>query len=982
MKKSFMTRALATGLSLAMAFSLAASDVSVASAAAKPAMKKTSFAVQVGGKTKTYHPTKATKKNFKITKVVSKDTAIAKAKKAKSGTVVKVSPGTGTKAGKTKVVITFQNKKSKKTTKVKIPCTLKVKKQEEEKPEVKALTMTAEATGVQEIKATFNKAIGSDAKITLKKGTADVPMKAEVAGDGMSATLTLTGKLSDGTYTVTVVAGEETVTADIEAKNEVLTSFKVGAALKELTRNSSTASAIFSYEALNQYGQKMNYTPAQTAVTVSSGKVDKITACKTTQAGTVTVLDIPAMLAVPGQSFTVVMVDTVNNTGITLNTTIPYGSKATAKEFTSAGVYNVNKGAFRDVADNDKIADYALLFTCKDQYGDDMSADDVAKLASEGAIQVIIAGATTGIKADAEKFKTELSTLEVNETTYFKVPYTGMTTDADLANAGTYTVQILNNTLGSVYNGDFAVTSGTVIGDIQISQNDSIYADQDNELNYTVTDIDGKEIKDYATLKDIKIEGNHKEGSKDEKEAFTWKKNADGTAKLVYNPVPMIGVDSVRAYRNTSIRSCLITANKAISGKYVVKSQTFTVYYQRVPLSVEKLTSGAPTIVTGDDPVKVELKHLVLLDQYQNPYTEAELKAGAETIGTQVFAMRLPGSASAISAGATKLTEAGSAGAIGTGLQVAIANNKEVQKVSLAVSNAAVVELVGNVEADSTKGFSNGYTATFTKQDPNGVSGLYIASVNDGCPLYADGVTTKAQLLLGDVDKTPANPSAAMIGKVVVKGKINGKDITLDPSQCSLVGANSNNVLELAGVQSYSLAQKVITEKREFSVIVRTNDGSQTVTGEVEVSNAPVAAATISLNDKATATYEAASSGAFAYATADQLFVVKSQYGSVVTGVELVTYTVESAVVTGGAVTYKGVQYGNGADSKKLPVDAFMGDLNGSNKATLKLAGVTGGTATTASGSGTSIDATVVVKGQVPGTDNSVEKKITVTFKW
>ena len=69
MKKSFMTRALATGLSLAMAFSLsAATNVSVASAAAKPAMNSKTMTVKVG-QSKNYKATKATQKAYKITAI-------------------------------------------------------------------------------------------------------------------------------------------------------------------------------------------------------------------------------------------------------------------------------------------------------------------------------------------------------------------------------------------------------------------------------------------------------------------------------------------------------------------------------------------------------------------------------------------------------------------------------------------------------------------------------------------------------------------------------------------------------------------------------------------------------------------------------------------------------------------------------------------------------------------------------------------------
>jgi len=483
-----------------------------------------------------------------------------------------------------------------------------VKAVEQQEPENVALSMTAEATHANEIVATFNKAVGSDAKVTLKKGSSDVANTVKIAEDGKSATITLTGKLSDGTYTVTVVAAEETVTADVIAKNEVLTSFEIGSTLKEVIKADSSkgATAKISYQALNQYGDKINYIADKNSVTISIGKVKETSACKTSEAGTITVEEIPSMYAIPGQSFTVVIVDTVNNTGVTLNKTAVYGASATATEFTSAGVYSMAKSAFRDVADGDKIADYELLFTVKDQYGDDMGAKDVAiQAASDGAIQVTIAGGLTNIKADDDKYKDKSyndNVVEIGDTTYFAVPFkaagsTSNADNADKANAGTYTVTIVNNTKGIVYTGEYTVTSGTVISSIQISPKDTVYADQDNELDYIVTDTDGKDVTDYATLKDVKVTNNFK-GDK-----FSWKQNSNGTAKLVYKPAKMDApADATKAaardYTKSEIRSCTIEANKAESGKLLVKSQTFTVYYQRTPLSVSGLASNAASVTT------------------------------------------------------------------------------------------------------------------------------------------------------------------------------------------------------------------------------------------------------------------------------------------------------------------------------------------------------------------------------------------------
>ena len=863
----------------------------------------------------------------------------------------------------------------------------------EQEPENVALSMTAEATHANEIVATFNKAVGSDAKVTLKKGSSDVANTVKIAEDGKSATITLTGKLSDGTYTVTVVAAEETVTADVIAKNEVLTSFEIGSTLKEVIKADSSkgATAKISYQALNQYGDKINYIADKNSVTISIGKVKETSACKTSEAGTITVEEIPSMYAIPGQSFTVVIVDTVNNTGVTLNKTAVYGASATATEFTSAGVYSMAKSAFRDVADGDKIADYELLFTVKDQYGDDMGAKDVAiQAASDGAIQVTIAGGLTNIKADDDKYKDKSyndNVVEIGDTTYFAVPFkaagsTSNADNADKANAGTYTVTIVNNTKGIVYTGEYTVTSGTVISSIQISPKDTVYADQDNELDYIVTDTDGKDVTDYATLKDVKVTNNFK-GDK-----FSWKQNSNGTAKLVYKPAKMDApADPTKAaardYTKSEIRSCTIEANKAESGKLLVKSQTFTVYYQRTPLSVSGLASNAASVTTKKaGTLDVELKNLVVLDQYQNPYSEGDLKNAYGTIGKDIYVtVKAADDASTAKIGSTTLSKSTATAMTGkiemTGITTKV-------KLNFVVKNDATV---------ASKTSTDGVDVTFTKGDARKISGLYVDSVNGGCALRINGVENTG--ILYKCDDSAASKKAGeentayydtngnvigysnanAIGAVVVKGIVNGKKVVVDPKQYEFVGANKDGRLELDGVQSYTLAQKVITETREFTIVVSTDDGPQTITGKVEVSNAPAVAKTISAKDgdvKETVSLSTSKNQIFTKVSADALFTMKNQYNTIDNGSALYTYTVESVTVSGSAVKY------DGKDVKdELSASVLTPYLNGSNNNYLTLDNkvvITGSDA---------IIAKVVVEGTVDKSDakdKTASKTITLTI--
>lgn len=109
MKKNFMTRVLAVAMSAAMALSMAtATNLTVAEAAAKPAMSSKSFTVRVGSAAKTYRATAATRKAYKIVKASAGNANKATAEIIKAGKAISVAAGT--KTGKTTITLTFKNR--------------------------------------------------------------------------------------------------------------------------------------------------------------------------------------------------------------------------------------------------------------------------------------------------------------------------------------------------------------------------------------------------------------------------------------------------------------------------------------------------------------------------------------------------------------------------------------------------------------------------------------------------------------------------------------------------------------------------------------------------------------------------------------------------------------------------------------------------------------------------------------------------------
>lgn len=647
--------------------------------------------------------------------------------------------------------------------------------------------MTAAATHANQIDLTFNKTIGSDAKITLTKGTSAVANTSKIAEDGKSAAITLTGKLTAGTYTVTVVAGNDTLTANVETKDEVLTSFALGSTLKEKpgTRTSSTTAAIISYKALNQYGDTLNYQPKDGSVTVSIGKVDDSATkpCKTSGAGTITVTDIPTLYAIAGQSFTFVLVDTQNNTGITLNTTAVYGQAASAKTFEFAGVYNTAKSAFKDIAEDDKIEDYCLMFTAKDQYGDDMDSSEIATAASNGAITVTVAGGLTNLSA-ASLTDTSKTVKEIGDKKYFAVPLTGAAMTADStyakANAGTATITAVNNTQGIVYTGEITVTSGVVIQNVTVNAKDLIYASEDNELEFTVTDTNGNTVTDYATLKGIDLKPTNTSDS------IYWKKNADGSAKLIYNPAAVAPGTTgyIADIKNSEVRSLTITANKAISGNLKVYSKTFTVYHAKVAQSVSKVT--ASTVCVNATEAAIKLSDLVLLDQWYNALDSSSAAAKAATVNVTT-ASAIANNDDFVTAGGIKGSGVVSTTAIASGSSVTSVAMSSAK--NLRVYTTEKLKLNFKVAGSVLPAAQNeGCTVTFTAGDSTKVSGLQVTKVNDGNQYYVN-------------DSLGSSKPVTM--SIEVKGLVNGVLTTIPDIQYKIVEANAKGIVNLAALGTF-----------------------------------------------------------------------------------------------------------------------------------------------------------------------------------
>ena len=921
MKKSFMTRALAMGLSFAMAFSMAAAtNVTTASAAAKKAgvttmMKVSSKSVTEGKSVKTYMNSTALKK-YRIKKVgklsatADKYIDVEKISSAK-GVKITAHDGAVTAAKLTKkgvyVTIYFAKTTSpSKAAKATAAKYVKLKVAVQAKP-VEKTTMTAAATKVKQITVTFNKAVDdTTTKITVKKNTA-IPTVSEVKFDDTKkvATLAMAGKLTKGTYTVTAVVGDDTLTYDVVVeKDETLSGFKlVSKTLKAKTATNTTTGTIQFY-AVNQYEEKMS--GANATVTVAPGTVKAGYAQPTKdKASEVTIEDIPTTYAIAGMEFTVLIVD---STGVTLQDKVVYGATAKAAKATSVGLYNTSKAKFMDMTAGDKISDYVALFTLEDQYTDPYEAKDSDAVTS--GISAVALGNLTNVKA--ESMATGKAPIkEVGGKKYLCVKLTNLNNGDNKAAAGDFTLNLVNGQYGTLGEFTYTVLPNTEVKTLSISS-DMIYAGQKNEMTFAATDVNGNEITKYDVLKGVKFDasGNGK---------MAFEKNADGTAKLVYDASSV----SVPKGAKTTVESFTATANKVVSSNYFVQTYTFTISAKRYPTAVVGVNSKfATSTATTGKALGLEFKKLLVEDQYGNLFTEDELKAGTLVQASKIVVSRSP-LVSGVSTGAWGVSGA-SINATGAAFS---STTSKIEFMSPNTSGAITNEFKFYVIDDKSKLNTDPYTLKMSKvasSDKKKISNITIDSIADGKMVYAPKNATFTANITDTAAKASTDSAVNVKIPVVVTATAGEHKIILGSDQVDAY-------VTCAPIKPWSNINDNQTETATMTVKVTTEDGTVTVTKEFQVSNTPGVAAKLATKDYDGNTNKITASGAGYTASSlnGKAFEVTDQYGNKLTPGKDALYTIAvTKVTTGSGVNMKDI-----TKDAEAGVDYELTNADGMNSA-------------------------------------------------
>ena len=682
--------------------------------------------------------------------------------------------------------------------------------------------MSAEATGVKKITVKFNQKVDTTTALTLTKGTAKPAVaKTTWNADATEAVIETSGKLTTGTYTVTATIDGKTLTADaVVAKDETLTSFElVGTTIKAYSAT-DTSSAAIQYKALNQYGEPMSCSTANVTIapgTADPGKDRKPTASKNGEAG---VTAIPDIYRIPGSKFTVVIVD--SSTGVTFNGEVVYGAAASAKSAESAGLYNINKGKIQEMTAGDKPSDYKALLTVKDQYGDPYTVkkDDLA----DGSLSAVAASGLTNVKVDDNLLKTSDPIVTVDNVEYFAIPLTAVSanTSNGKAVAGDFSITLVNNRLGIVGTPSFTVASSVVISNIEISGDNGIYAGQENEMTYNVTDTQGNVVTSAAVLKKIDI----KEGS--DKGTLRFKEQTNGTAKLIYDAKPLANG------LKTGIETFTITANEPTSSNYLVKTFTFTRQVQRVATTIKGVSSKVYTStgVSGAS-LTINFKDLLIEDQYGNTFTSSELDGGKLVSPAAVCVtgtgIKYDNSATGGDPSVWVLKD-GSTAAGAKGVSFGAA--KKITAIAPATSAAVDATLKIYIDNGKDTDIKSAYELKLTKfsgGEVANVSGLDVI-VNAGNAVYVSTGAIKAKPTT-DTGEVAASSSAINV-PIVVTGNVKGRPVKLTADEYDVT-------ISAPELGEYKTPADLKEGKGTVTVTVNTADGPQTVTKEFKTSNAP-----------------------------------------------------------------------------------------------------------------------------------------------
>lgn len=443
--------------------------------------------------------------------------------------------------------------------------------------------LSAKQTGATKITVTGSDLTSDIADYVVKRGTVTVSMAKDVVLNDAKTEAVLTASASvlpAGDYTLSFKKGDA---VEFKVETSRIDSIEIVGDTLALTGEVGVASsATVSYKVLNQFTENITKTTGNISVNTSFG-----TATAAPTSGIITVKNIQNTII--GSTGTMVVINTA--TGVNVTKTLTLGQKAKAASFEVKGVYNSVTKKEMTLVENNQNLGAVLLIAAFDQYGNRLSVLNTTEAA------ITWSAGITGVSLDSKTEYKDIITIDGDN-------YIALPLSAASAKAGTATIFIVSRSTGSNTTATITVGGTTTVKTLDVYPLDTVYAGEDNEFGYVALTEDGTEVKDYATLSSTKY------GVSQMPAGFSWVKNLDGTAKLVYDGSASVPAGS----EYTMVAGTFITAG------YGNKTLTFNVYAAARPTSIGGtqyvtlglLDSGKSDTTTID----LGIGNFVIFDQY------------------------------------------------------------------------------------------------------------------------------------------------------------------------------------------------------------------------------------------------------------------------------------------------------------------------------------------------------------------------------
>lgn len=451
--------------------------------------------------------------------------------------------------------------------------------------EVEKLLQTAslketKAISANKIEVTFNAPVDTaKAKFGVKKGSVDSKVsKVTWNTEKTVATLEMGSKLFAGDYTVEVKdLTEKALTSKVTVENEKVSKIEIlGEKAALVTIPGVTGSVKIGYKVLNQYGEDIT-----TKVSLESSVSQGVVSFKPSE----NIIEVSG-IAFPkvGDKLSLTLVH--GETATTASKVLTIDEVAKIDTIDIKGLYNADK---KELTEDNKNNDFYVLFDAKDQYGNKISEKE-----AQAGLLVYVQNPLVA-KAQAS---------DIKEITIDGKKQLALKLDTSNSKTGNTDVLFVSLGTGKKASLNVEVTEGSTVHNFVLSQPEVAAAGEKVVIPFEAFSKNGNKVEKESLLKEVKFEAF---GSGNVKPVIELVKNVStGKLELVLDltnfQVPQNGTGKVT-----------ITA---LTKTHQVTTMTIDVRKERVPKTIDSISSDiVPNVQIGTS-VEIKPKHIIVKDQH------------------------------------------------------------------------------------------------------------------------------------------------------------------------------------------------------------------------------------------------------------------------------------------------------------------------------------------------------------------------------